>query len=46
MSGRTLKKSNYIPPRVQVIELRSKASILTGSGNGGGELPSNPNYPI
>lgn len=40
------KKKNYPPPQVWVIELKCESKILTTSGNGGGELPPNPNYPI
>lgn len=40
------KKKNYSPLWVRVIELKCESKILTTSGNGGGELPPNPNYPI
>ena len=43
-----MQKLNYTPPRVQVIELLQIGAILITSpgGNGGGELPDNPNYDI
>lgn len=43
-----MEKTDYISPRMQLIELLQSESILITSpgGNGGGELPGNPNYNI
>ena len=37
----------YSPPQMSVFELKQTPCLLAGSeGNGGGELPINPNIPI
>ena len=41
------KLKNYTTPIITIIELSQAMSILCISpGDGGGELPPNPNYPI
>lgn len=34
-----MKKSNYMVPTTEVVELNAQNIILTGSGAGGGENP-------
>ena len=34
-----MKKSNYMVPTTEVVELNAQNIILTGSGAGGGETP-------